>query len=152
MNRNRASVLAILLLLFACAVGVFAQPKPTPKPTPRKPPTAHTVSSAPRQIVFAVVNSGSTLEPIGYVSKGKFSEVVNGSGEATDLKKFSSTYYKKGTGYTLVFGGAKAGTASVTSSNVNTECGKNTANAKVSGSAHLSKLVMGLGTNRTEAR
>jgi len=133
------------LVLFVCAAGALAQPKTAkPKPTPKP----QVVSSATRQIIFAVVNSGSTLEPIGYVSKGKLSETVNGSGDKAQIKSFSKTYYKAGQSYTLVFGGSKAGTVSVKSSNANAECSPNTANIRASsGSVHLGKLIMGLGTN-----
>ena len=132
------------LVLVVCAAGVLAQaktakPKSTPKP--------HVVTSAQRQIVFAVVNSGSTLEPIGYVSKGKFSEPVNGSGDKNEIKSFDRTYYKVGQWYPLIFGGAKAGTVSVKSSNANSECAPNTANIRATGSVHLGKLIMGLATN-----
>jgi hypothetical protein len=134
------------LVLLVCAAGAFAQPRtPKPKPTPKP----QVVSSAARQIVFAVLNNGTSLEPIGYVSKGKFSETVNGSGDKNELKSFAKTYYKAGQAYSLVFGGAKSGTVTVKSSNVNTECAPNTANVRTTGSVHLSKLIMGLGTNMT---
>jgi hypothetical protein len=133
------------LVLSVCSLCAFAQPKPKPNPTSK--PAAHTVSSTPRQIVFAVLNDGKTLEPIGYMSKGKFSETVNGSGDKAEIKAFSRTYYKAGQKYTLVFGGAKSGSVSVTSSNANSECAPNTANATTTGSVHLSKLKMGIGTN-----
>jgi len=130
--------------LLVCATGSFAQgrtakPKPTPKP--------QVVSTAARQVVFAIVNSGTTLEPIGYVSKGKLSETVNGSGDKNEIKSFAKTYYKPGQSDSLIFGGAKSGTVSVKSSNVNAECAPNTANARVSSSVHFGKLIMGLGTN-----
>jgi hypothetical protein len=84
---------------------------------------------AGKKIVFAVINDGSTLEPIAYVQNGKLSEPVNGSGEPAELNAFARTWLSKGTVYDLVFGGAKAGTVSVKSSNPKQECGKNTANA-----------------------
>jgi hypothetical protein len=134
------------LVLFVCSATAFAQPRTAkPKPTPKP----QVISSAARQIVFAVLDNGTNLEPIGYVSKGKFSETVNGSGDKNELRSFAKTYYKSGQAYSLVFGGAKAGTVSVKSSNVNAECAPNTANVRTSSSVHLSKLVMGLGTNMT---
>jgi hypothetical protein len=128
------------LVVLVCAAGVLGQSK-TARPKPQ------VVSSATRQIVFAVLNSGTTLEPIGYVSKGKLSETVNGSGDKNEIKSFAKTYYKSNQSYALIFGGAKSGTVSVKSSNANAECAPNTANIRVSGSVHLSKLIMGLGTN-----
>ncbi len=135
-----------VLILSVCAAGALAQVKTT-KPKPKPTPKPQVVSSAPRQIVFAVLDSGTTLEPIGYVSKGKFSETVNGSGDKNELKSFAKTYYKVGQSYPLIFGGAKAGTVSVKHSNVNAECAPNTANVRAAGSVHLGKLLMGLGTN-----
>ncbi|HEY2848181.1 MAG TPA: hypothetical protein VGI80_10215 [Pyrinomonadaceae bacterium] len=132
------------IALLVCASGLFAQPRPA-KPKPM--PTPKVVSSAPRQVLFAVVNSGTTLEPIGYVSKGKFSETVNGGGDKNEIKSFAKTYYKTGQSYPLIFGGAKSGTVSVKTSNANAECAPNTANIRTSGSVHLGKLIMGLGTN-----
>jgi len=131
------------LVLFVCAGCIFAQgkgakTKPSPKPT---------VSSAERLIVFGVVNSGSTLEPIGYVSKGKLSEAVNGSGDKNEIKTFDRTYYKAGRSYPLIFGGTKAGIVTVKTSNATAECAPNTANIRATSSVHLGKLIMGLGTN-----
>jgi hypothetical protein len=131
-------ILAAVALLL-CSVGAIAQAKP--KPTPNK------VSGPSRKIVFAVLNDGKTIEPIGYVSsKGALSETVNGSGEAAALKSFSNSYFKKGTSYALVFGGTNSGTVTVKSSNVGTECAKNTADVTTKG-ANLKGLVMGLATN-----
>jgi len=132
--------------LLVCVAGNFGQGK-TAKPKPTPTPKVPIVSSSLRQIIFGVVNSGSTLEPIGYVSKGKLSATINGSGDKTDLKAFAKTYYKTGQSYSLVFGGAKSGTASVKSSNASAECAPNTANIRTSGSVHFGKLIMGLGTN-----
>ena len=132
-------------VLLVCSAGVFAQGR-TAKPKPKPTPKAQVVSSASRQIVFAVLNDGTTLEPIGYVSKGKFSEPVNGSGDKAQIKSFAKTYYKAGQAYPLIFGGAKGGTVSVKTSNANAECAPNTANVRTTG-VHMSKLLMGLGTN-----
>lgn len=134
---KKLTLAAVALLV--CSAGAFAQAKP--KATPTK------VSSPSKKIVFAVLDGGKSIEPIGYVSaKGSLSETVNGSGEAAALKSFSNTYYKKGTSYTLVFGGTNSGTATVKSSNVATECAKNTAEVTTKG-ASLKGLVMGLATN-----
>jgi len=130
------------LILVVCSAAVLAQPR-TKRPTP----TPRVVSSTARQIVFAVVNSGTTLEPIGYLSKGKLSETVNGSGDKNEIKSFAKTSYKAGQSYAVIFGGTKSGTASVKSSNANAECAPNTANIRTASSAHFGKLIMGLGTN-----
>ncbi|HEV7700810.1 MAG TPA: hypothetical protein VGO43_11320 [Pyrinomonadaceae bacterium] len=141
---------ALPMMVLVCAgISTYAQPKrPTPKPTPK--PAIKTVSSAPRSIVFAVLNDGKTLEPIGYVSKGRLSATVNGSDPKPQITSFARTYYKAGTTYSLVSGGAKGGTVRVTSSNANAECAPNTANVttKATG-APLKGLVMGVATNMT---
>jgi len=134
---------SVLLLVLVCFAGVLAQKKPVATPTPPRSGT-----SSPHQIIFAVLNDGKTLEPIGYVSKGKFSEPVNGSGEQKDIAASSKDYFKKGQTYSLIFGGSKAGSVSVTGSNAATECAKNTANVSTNAvSVHLGKLIMGLATN-----
>lgn len=120
----------ITLIVLTCALAAFAQ------------------KAAPRPVIFAVLNDGSSLEPIGYVSKGKLAEPVNGSDADNLIKAFSDTYYKTGTVYKLIFGGGNAGTAKVKSTNAKTECAKNTANATVTSSkVSLKGLIMGLATN-----
>jgi hypothetical protein len=137
------------LLLLVCAAAAISQGKTTkPKVMPKPTPKPAVVSTAQRQIVFAVLNGGTSLEPIGYVSKGKFSETVNGSGDKNEIKSFAKNYYKAGQSYPLIFGGAKAGTVGVRTSNATADCAPNTANVKTaSTTAHLSKLRMGLATN-----
>jgi hypothetical protein len=144
--KKHLAALPLIVLVCAC-LSVSAQPKrPAPKPAPK--PTTRTVASAPRTIVFAVLNDGAGLEPIGYVSKGKLSATVNGSDAKPQITAFARTYYKPGTAYTLVSGGAKGGVVTVKSSNANAECAPNTANVttKATG-APLKGLVMGIATN-----
>lgn len=96
-------------------------------------------------IVFAVVNGGKSIEPIGMVAGGVFGDT---SGEPDDMKSFAARYYKPKTVYPLIFGGAKAGTVTVVKSNIGTECGGSTADVTVqSATAKLTSLVMGLATN-----
>lgn len=140
---KRLSLPFLLLFVVACAAGAIAQKKPVAKPTPPR-----SAASSPRQIIFAVLNDGKTLEPVAYISKGKFSEPVNGSGEQKDIAAFSNAFFRKGQEYSLIFGGAKAGTVLVTGSNAATDCAKNTATISTNaGSVHLGKLIMGLATN-----
>ena len=107
-------------------------------------------AAAPRPVIFAVLNNGSTLEPIGYVNKNKLSEPVNGSDADNLISAFSKTYYKPATVYRLIWGGSNAGTVKVKKSNAKTECAKNTAEATTSSAkVNLKGLVMGLATNAT---
>lgn len=103
---------------------------------------------AARPIIFAVLDGGKTLEPIGYVSKGKLAAPVNGSDADNLITAFNKTYYKPGTVYRLIWGGADAGTVKVKSSNPKADCAKNTAvAATTSAKVTLKGLVMGLATS-----
>lgn len=136
MNKHIAGkYLALLIVLTLMGSPVVAQ-KAAVAPKTQKP------------IVFAVLNDGGTLEPIAYVNKGKLEAPVNGSDEPAILAGFSKSYYKKGTIYRLVFGGANAGTVTVKSSDPASDCSKNMAVATTKASkTPLKGLVMGLATN-----
>jgi hypothetical protein len=114
-------------------------------PQKRKPAKAAVKA---KEIVFAVLNDGKTIEPIGVIDKGG---LVPGSEENTGLKTaaaFNTAYYKPKTAYNLVFGGTTAGTITIKSSNPKAECAANLAEvATVSTKAKLKGLVMGLATN-----
>ena len=104
--------------------------------------------SAAKPIIFAVLNDGKWLEPIAYVNKGKLTAPVNGSDDGNIITAFDKTYYKPGTVYRLIFGGANVGTINVNSSNAKSDCAKNTAQITTTSSkTTLKGLVMGLGTN-----
>ena len=101
-----------------------------------------------KPIIFAVLNDGKWLEPIAYVNKGKLTAPVNGSDDGNVVAAFDKTYYKPGTVYRLIFGGANVGTVNVVSSNAKSDCAKNTAQITTTSSkTTLKGLVMGLGTN-----
>jgi hypothetical protein len=106
-------------------------------------------ASSARNIIFAVLNDGKTLEPIAYINKNKLGEPVNGSDDSNIIKAFNKTYYKAGTTYRLIWGGSNAGNVKVKSSDANAECSKNTAVATTTSSkVTLKGLVMGLATNQ----
>lgn len=106
-----------------------------------------------KPIVFAVVNDGQTLEPIGEIDKGELVAATGGDGEPKALQNFVNTYYKPKTGYNLIFGGATNGTVTVKSSDPKSDCGKNQATVTtVSSKAKLKGLVMGLATNEKPAK
>lgn len=107
-----------------------------------------TIAKAPKPIIFAVLNDGKTLEPIAFVNKGKLTTTVDGGSEASIIAAFNKVYYKPGTVYRLIFGGANAGTVSVKSSDSNAECSRNMAQITTKTTkTPLSGLVMGLATN-----
>ena len=107
-------------------------------------------AETPKPIIFAVLNDGSTLEPVALVNKGRLEAPVNGSDDQKLIVAFDRTYYKPGSTYRLIFGGANAGTVKVKSYDPKAECSRNTAEATTTSStAKLKGLVMGLATNVT---
>lgn len=110
-------------------------------------------AAKPKPIVFAVLNDGQTLEPIGAIDKGELVATVNGGDEAKNLTTFVNTYYKPQTVYNLIFGSAANGTVTVKGNNSKSECGKNLADVTTQSSkAKLKGLVMGLATNEKTAK
>ncbi len=104
----------------------------------------------PKPIVFAVLNDGQMLEPIGAIDKGELVATVNGGDEPKVLTNFASTYYKPKVTYNLIFGGATNGTVTVKSSDTKSDCAKNLAQVSTqSTKAKLKGFVMGLATNKT---
>jgi len=106
-----------------------------------------------KQIIFAVLNGGTTLEPIAYIEKGKLTGAVNGSDEPNILAAFNKTYYKpKGT-YNMIFGGVSAGNVTIKSSDPKSDCAKNMATISATSSkAKLKGNVMALATNAVAAK
>ncbi len=103
-----------------------------------------------QEIVFAVLNDGKTLEPIGVIDKGNLEATVGGDSDAKDLNAFVKSYYQPKTTYRLIFGSADAGTVTIVNSNQKTDCAKNMATVTTqSAKAKLGGMVMGLATNGT---
>lgn len=138
MKKTNFFVLAACCAVILLAISVtFAQKGAKPKP-------------AAKQIVFAVIDDGKMLEPIGVIDKGELTATVGGDSEAKSLKTFVGAYYKPKTTYNLIFGGAANGTVTVQKSNAASECGKNLADVTfVSPKAKLKGFVMALATNKT---
>lgn len=125
-----------LLLLALLPVPVLAQ-KPNPKP-----------AAKPKPVVFAVLDDGKVLEPIGYVEKGKLTAAVDNGSDSAVLGAFHRSYYKPASKYRLVFGGASAGTVSIVRSDPKSECAANAAEVTfASQKARLKGNVMALATN-----
>ena len=124
----------ILAVGFVCLSGVFVfaqKAKPTPAP-PAKP------------VVFAVLGDGKVLEPLAYINKGKLEATVTGGDSPNTIAAFNRRYYKPGTVYRLIFGGADAGTVTVKSSNYKSDCSKNIGVAVTKSPKTIKGLVMGL--------
>jgi hypothetical protein len=103
-----------------------------------------------KPIIFAVLNDGQTFEPIAFIEKGQLTEPVDGADDPKLLAAFSQTYYKPKSSYKLIFGGANAGTVSVTSSDPSAECSRNMAQVSVASTrTKLAGMVMALATDAT---
>ncbi len=134
---KKSFVCGVLILLATSAA--FSQKR-------AKTPTA----AKPKPIIFAVLNDGQTLEPIGEIDKGELIATVGGDGEPKALTNFVNTYYKPSMTYNLIFGGQTNGKVIVKSSNPKSDCGKNLATVTTqSARAKLKGMVMGLATNET---
>ncbi len=128
---SRTSLLIVASSLLAL-VGVAQKPGPKVKVT-AKP------------IVFAVLQGGTRVEPIGAIDTGKLVEAAT---DEADAKVFAASHYKIGSSYTLVFGGAADGKLAIVKSNIGTECGGMSAETSATPSkAKIAGLVMALATD-----
>lgn len=102
-----------------------------------------------RPVIFAVLQDGRMLEPIAFLNEGKLTS-PDGDGDALSTgAEFGKVYYKKGAKYNLVFGGANAGTATVTKFE-SVECMPNMALASVASKrTKLGGFVMGLAVDQS---
>lgn len=99
--------LAMSLLIIAAGNTAFAQKRP----------------AQPKTVIFAVLNDGKVVEPIGYVGpKGVMTKAIDGASEQNVLNSFHRTYFAKGKSYSLIFGGKPAGNVTVVSSEPKGEC------------------------------
>lgn len=121
--------LSCLVLISFAGLTISAQTKPAP-------------------IIFAVINGGTSLEPIALIEKGKLVAPAGGDADTAELTAFNKSYLRKGTAYKLVFGGANGGTATVKSSNPTSECARNIGEATTKAlKTPLKGFVMALATN-----
>ena len=129
---NKLLLVGVILGLAAAAP---AQRRPAPKPA--------------KTVIFAVLNDGKAIEPIGYIgAKGVMTPAIDGASEGPVLTAFHRTYFSKGKMFPLVFGGKVAGNVTVSSSDPRGECVNYLANvtAKTTRSA-LKGNIMALATN-----
>lgn len=132
----------LTLAIFLLTTFGFAQRRGRGKNTPPQ---------KPKTIVFAVLDDGKTIEPIGLIDKGELGNLTNENGKVlVDLQK---TYYKPKTSYNLIFGGTNKGSVSVVKNDPKSECGKTLASVStISTTAKLKGLVMALATNDTVSK
>ena len=135
-------IVVCLIILISIAAAAAQKKRSTVKPKSKAKP-----------IVFAVLNDGTTLEPIGEIDKGKLTATANGGDEPKTLTAFTNTYYKPKTVYHLIFGAAKNGTATVVSSSTESDCAKNMATVTAqSAKAKLKGYVMALASSEAPAK
>lgn len=80
-------------------------------------------ASPAKTVIFAVLNDGKAIEPIGYIgAKGALTPAIDGASEAAVLSAFHRTYFAKGKMFPLVFGGKVSGNVTVISSDSSGEC------------------------------
>lgn len=110
--------------------------------------TTKPVVQAAKPIIFAVIDDGQRIEPIAYLNKGKLEKPADGGDAPNIILAFNKSYYKAGTAYRLIFGGANSGTVTIKSSNPNSDCGKNIGTVTTKAAkTPLKGFVMGLATN-----
>ncbi len=133
---------AIVFAVLTAFLATFASAqKPRPKIKPAK---------SQKQVIFAVIVDGKTVEPIAFVEKGKLTETETGESTNSELTDFGKTYYTPGASYGIIFGGAKDGELSIKSASKG-ECSGNSAEvSSVPVKAVLGGFVMALATNASD--
>lgn len=132
-NHHRSLVLCALAIALGVSTGYAQKAKPAQKPK--------------KTIIFAILDEGKSIEPIAFVNKGKLEPTANGSDEESVINAFAKEYYKPGTVYSMLAGGAGSGTVAVKAANNKSECGKNTAVVTASTKTILKGNIMSLATN-----
>jgi hypothetical protein len=141
MSCKRAILFAFLILsLFSLSLMVSA-----------KRMTANAQASQQRVVVFAVFGASgqisARMEPILVIEGGQFKEPVSGGSDGAEIDSFSKAHYGKGQKYRVIFGGAEAGTATVTKSSRDEECFRTGADISLQSTARLNSNVMALATS-----
>lgn len=132
-------VFALTISLLTLSISAQRRGRSRSKPQPR-----------PQPIVFAVLDDGKTIEPIGVIDKGNLEALQTTDDNGKVLLDIHKTYYKPKTAYKLVFGSANKGTVTVVKSDPKSDCAANSATVTtVSPTAKLKGFVMGLATSDT---
>ena len=107
-------------------------------------------ASQQKAVLFVVIGeSGASarMEPVLIIEGGAFTKPVEGGSDADEVTRFSNEHYGKGKTYRLLFGGAEAGSATVTKSDKDEECFRTGADVTLRTDAKLNRNVMALATN-----
>ena len=130
-------LIAFTTVLVGLSITSLSAQKAKPKPAAKA-----------RPIIFAVLNDGKMVEPIAHIDKGKLVQPASGGDEPPKLALLHKAYYKPGTLYRLIFGGADAGTVAIKSADPKADCSANMAEVTAtSAKAKLKGNVMALATN-----
>lgn len=143
MSRKGAFLVAFFILSLASAFSLAgrAEPLAFSRPGPQ-----------PRAVVFAVFGPNAQglsarIEPILILEGGQYKAPVAGDSDASEITRFSNQHYSKGKKYRVLFGGAEAGTLTVTKSSKDEECFRTGADVTLQSSARLNRNVMALATD-----
>ncbi len=126
--------------------------RPSAKPADKKPDAKKPLStgSATKFAVFAITKAETMnyIEPVVLVDNGVFSEPpVDGDNRfEKTIKPFISKYFKAGTAYRMLFGGASAGTATIIKY-LEPGCAGTSAQARLKTTAPLKPKVYALATD-----
>lgn len=109
-------------------------------------------STQQKSVVFVVTTEAGAdaqVEPVAVVnSRGVFEEPISGGADENATSAFFGRYYKSGTKYRLIFGGADSGSATIREA-MRAECAPLAARADISTTAKLGGNVMALATDGT---
>lgn len=131
----KRTVLGVIAITFVMSITAFAQRTPPRQTTTRYP-------------VFAVLNDGQTIEPIAYIDNKRLRNAISGSDDQRTVAAFARSYYKPGTNYRLIFGGANSGSVRVRKNDPRAECTATKAEVTTTATrTPLKGLVMGLATS-----
>ena len=126
-------IIIILTVMFFVSA-ISAQKKDTKKIT--------------NKTVFAVVNDGKQIEPIAFIEGGKLQPIIGEDADLVNDPEFVINHYKPKTKYNLIFGGANAGTVTVTKDMAKSDCAANQAEISIQSKVVQPKgFVMALATD-----
>jgi hypothetical protein len=140
--RFQRTIVAALLTVALAFTSLFAgSAGATPSPQENSKAAA---------LLFTVYNpfaKGAFMVPFAIIENGQFKQPVAGDSDQAELNSFSNSYYPKGRKYRVLFGGAQAGSLTVTESNKDKECSRSGADVTMRSPVKLNRNVMALATN-----
>ena len=111
---------------------------------------AQRASGAKDELIFLVTRRPDGVfefEPIAAYKRGSYVGAISGESGEADLARFGREYYRAGTRYRLMWGGAEAGTVIAKASQKGSECSRASATADVQTTVRIGGNLMALATN-----